>query len=108
MGKRDAQVAMQRVLQENEILLPQRLVEPERGNGAPDIFLICLRIDQDVDRVADGEDAQKTSSDMMKSTTTLCISRRMIKTSMSDHYPFAHRCRPRPCLARPAWCTLPR
>src|SRR6185369_11993615 len=37
----------------------QRLVEAKRRDGALAIFLVRLRVDQDVDRVADGIDADE-------------------------------------------------
>jgi len=33
------------------------LIEPERGGGARDFGLVGLRVDQDVDRIADREHA---------------------------------------------------
>ncbi|MNN44527.1 hypothetical protein D3C81_1588210 [compost metagenome] len=50
---------MQRVLQEHPVLLPQRLVQAQRRNGALDVLLVGLRVDQDVDGIADGKDAEE-------------------------------------------------
>ncbi len=59
MRERGAEIAVQRVAQEDPVLFPEGLVEPERRDGALDVLLVGLRIDQDIDRVADGEDAQE-------------------------------------------------
>ena len=45
--------------EEAQVLHRQRLVETECCNGALAILLIGLRIDEDVDRVADGIDADE-------------------------------------------------
>ena len=50
---------VQRALEEHEVLLPQRLVEAERRDRALAVDLVGLRVDQDVDRVADRVDADE-------------------------------------------------
>jgi hypothetical protein len=45
--------------QEDEILLGERPIEAERRGGARDLALVGLRVDEDVDRVADGVDARE-------------------------------------------------
>ena len=42
-----------------QVLLPQRQVEAERGDGPRPLDLVGLGADQDLDRVADGVDAQE-------------------------------------------------
>src|SRR3546814_14566388 len=54
-----AQVALHGVGDEDEELLPQRLVEAEAGDRRCPLVLVGLWIDQDVDRVADGVDADE-------------------------------------------------
>src|SRR5579862_8423788 len=47
------------MMQELPILRPHRLVESERHGRARDFGLVGLRIDQDVDRIADREHADE-------------------------------------------------
>ncbi len=54
-----AEIALEGVAEEEEVLQPERLVEAERRRRACHLGLIGLRVDQDVDRVADGEDADE-------------------------------------------------
>ena len=55
--ERLAEVAGEGAGEEGPVLPPQRLVETQRGRRARDLGLVGLRIDQDVDRVADRVDA---------------------------------------------------
>ena len=54
-----AQIAVQRAVQEGEVLLPQRLVETQLGNDAGAVDLVYVLADQNVDRVADGVQADE-------------------------------------------------
>ncbi len=57
IDKAVAQVAVQRAVQETEVLAPQRLVQPERGDDARAVDLVHVLANQDVDRIADGMQA---------------------------------------------------
>ena len=48
-----AEIAVQRVVDEQQVLLPQRLIEPERRDDARAFGLVRLGRDQDIDRIAD-------------------------------------------------------
>ena len=57
--ERVPEIAVKRAAQERDVLLPQRLVEPERRDRVLALDLVGLRVDQDVDRVADRVDADE-------------------------------------------------
>ena len=54
-----AQAAVQRAVHEGQVLAPQRLVEPEPRDGGQPFLLVHVLADQDVDRVADGMQADE-------------------------------------------------
>ena len=54
-----AQVAVQRAVQEAQVLLPQRLVQAQLGDDAGAVHLVHVLADQDVHRIADGVQADE-------------------------------------------------
>ena len=54
-----AEVALQRLAEEDQVLLPERQVEAERLDRALALDLVGIGADQDLHRVADGVDADE-------------------------------------------------
>ena len=76
IDERVTQVAGKRAADKAEVLLVNRLVEPERLAGAFLLDLIGGRIDQDLDRIADQIQTPNTSSEVTASTSAVCANRR--------------------------------
>src|SRR5690606_10386042 len=54
-----AQIAAYRVRDKGDVLPPQGLIETQCAHGGFDVALVGLRADEDLDRVADGVDADE-------------------------------------------------
>jgi hypothetical protein len=50
---------MHRAIKKEQVLLPQRLVQPQPGNGRQPFLLVQVFANQDVGRVADGMQADE-------------------------------------------------
>ena len=59
MGEGAAEIALEEVLEENEVLLPHRPVEPEIGDDLVHAGLRAFGRGEDVDRVPDHVDAEE-------------------------------------------------